>query len=143
MARKSVPQRQKEEPADLYVSWLRNLRSAARTRIVLVQHKKEADVLKGFGVRRVVWYSEPEWKFVYALQKAQRECIVLFDVDRKSNEVCERLQSTLRQAGVRLNTRFRKVLFTSKSKELSGLLKYLHKTVFDSERKHAGAPQQA
>ena len=78
---------------------------------MLVQHKKERDLLLGLGVHNVYYYQEPVFKLVDGLKATEKECILLFDVDRKSNE---------------------------KFKELAGLLKFLHEQVALSKRYHEG-----
>ena len=138
--RDAHPQTQAEEPMDLYPNWLDNLRRASEFATVFVQHKHDADVLKSLDIKNVYYYQEPEFKIIEAIVEMGKECILLFDVNRPSNELCERMKSELEQRGVKVNPRFRKVLFTAQFKELGGLLKFLHTHVADSPRKHEGAP---
>jgi hypothetical protein len=42
------------------------------------------------------------------------------------------------QHGVKVNTRFRKILFTGKLKTLSGFLKFIHRSIGLSEKKSQG-----
>lgn len=127
-----------ECPIDKYQEWLNHLANASEERVVLVEHKKEAEVLKALGVRNVIYYQKPEQDLIDAIADMKKECILLLDADRPSNKECERLKTLLNQNGVKTNTRFRKVLLTSQFKELSGLLKYLHTHVADTPRKHEG-----
>jgi hypothetical protein len=70
----------------------------------------------------------------------KRECILLFDATHAGNVACERVKSDLQNMGVRVNTRFRKLLFVSANKEVGGLLKFLHAQVMGTERKDAVGP---
>ena len=122
---------------DKLQNWLKTLTNASKDRIVIVEHKRDAERISFLGVKNVNWYRsrEPEYKMVERLQKANKECILLFDTDRPSNSKCEKLKALLQQNGVKVNTRFRKVIFTSEFNELSGLISYLKKQINITPRK--------
>lgn len=143
-ARRSQPRlrRRKSESVGVYVDWLNNVRNASKSRTVVVQHKRDAEVLKGLGVQHVFYVQEPYFRFIDAIVRLKRECILLFDGTHKGNSVCERVRSDLLQHGIAVNTRFRKILFTSPNKELGGLLSFLHKQVAVSLRVHEALPRR-
>ncbi len=124
---------------DKLVHWMQHIKRASRKCMVVAQHKKDRDVLKSLGCKNVVYYKEPEADFIQSLVDREKECILLFDGDRPSNVKCERMRSELQQQGVKVNTRFRKIIFTQKAKTFSGLLKHIH-MVAGSERVHSGLP---
>lgn len=138
--RRSNPraQRKGECGVDLAEEWLNKVRNASKTHTVLVNHKKAADILKGLGVQNVYYYVEPEFQLLQAIADVGRPCIVLWDATRPGNTKCERVKQKLQNLGVKVNTRFRKFLFTTPFKELHGFLAFVHKHVFDSQRKHEG-----
>ncbi len=136
MARKSRPTKQKECKDDIYVEWLDHVKNASKERVVFVMHKKDADVLASFGIKNLFYYTEPEFKLLEQIKDEDKECILLFDASRPANKLCEHLKSELEQMGVKCNTRFRKILFTSQFKELSGLNKFLRIHVDPSARKY-------
>ena len=137
----TAAQRRGEEEIDLYASWLEKLKTGSENRITLVQHKHDADMLTGLGVKNVIFYREPEEDFIEEVAGQGKEVILLFDANRPSNELAARVESKLQQRKVSVNPRFRKLLLTSKFKELGGLLSFLHKDVYDTPRKHEGAPE--
>jgi len=91
-------------------------------------------------VKNVIYYEKPEQQLIEDIANTGRECILLFDADRGSNETAARLRSQIMEHGGKVHTRFRKVLLAGKVKELSGLLKFLHRKVATSDRKHKGMP---
>lgn len=144
MPRKNNPRAQGkgECKVDLYSEWLAHLKNASKTRLVLVKSKKAHDVLKRLGIKGTLYYNHPnfrpDYKLIDFLEEQGKEVILLFDADRPSNSACEKLKAKLQQNKIKTNTRFRKILFGCESKDLSGLLTYLHKHVADSTRKHEG-----
>jgi 5S rRNA maturation endonuclease (ribonuclease M5) len=114
------------------------VRNASAKSTVLVQHKKDAEILRSLGVKHVYYYQEPEHQLLQAIADIRRPCIVLWDATRPGNAKCQRITDTLQKLGVEVNTRFRKFLFTTPFKALSGLLSFIHAHVYDSPRKHEG-----
>lgn len=141
-ARRPTPRQRRKGTAStsVYLDWIEHLADASKTRTVIVAHKRDADVLKSLGVRNVYYPIEPYFRFLDSIIKIKRECILLFDATRPGNSVSERVGSDLNQHGIKTNTRFRKLLFTSANKELGGLLKFIHQQVMGAERKHAAGP---
>lgn len=129
--------RTKGRELDKLQNWFKTLINASKERVVVVEHKSDAQILSFLGVSNVVFYQprEPEYKMVDRMGDSNKECILLFDADRKSNATCEKLKALLQQNGIRTNTRFRKVLFTTEFKELGGIITYLKKQINTSPRK--------
>lgn len=132
------PTHKAEEPLDMYLEWIEKLKRASKSRIVLVKHKSDADVLQSLGVKNLIYYTEPEEDLIQRIVGMKKECLLLIDADRPNNELSERIESRLQQEGIKVNTRFRKILFLSPFRELSGLLAYVHKHLTDTPRKHFG-----
>ncbi|MEM4240263.1 MAG: hypothetical protein QXK08_03665 [Candidatus Woesearchaeota archaeon] len=127
---------------DIYAGWISHIRSASKNSAVVVGHKKEADILAGFGVKHVYYLKEPYFRFIETLMKLNKECILLFDATHSGNVDCERVASDLLQHGIKVNTRFRKMLFTSACKELGGLLAFIHKHIAITPRTHEALPER-
>lgn len=125
-----------------YVDWVQHVRNASKKSTVVVHHKRDADVLKAMGVQHVYFVQEPYFRFLDALANLRRECILLFDATHAGNVICERVKSDLQNHGVKINTRFRKILFTSANRELGGFLKFLHEQVTTTPRKHEALPRR-
>lgn len=143
-ARRAQPRlrRKKTESVSIYIDWLAHVRNASKRCAVIVGHKRDADVLASLGVQHVYYVQEPYFHFLDGIAKLKRECILLFDATHAGNVVCERVKSDLQQLGTTVNTRFRKLLFLSASKELGGLLSFIHKHVAVSARVHAALPRR-
>lgn len=118
---------------DKLLNWLGVLKRASRTRTILVQHKKDADVLQSIGVKNVVWQIEPDYKLVDII--TNKECWLVFDANRPGNKACARTRALLERNGIIVSTRMRKLLFSSHIQELSGLLKKIHQEL-NTPRKH-------
>jgi len=140
--RRAQPRRKRKATAnvDIYIDWLAHVRNASKKSTVIVGHKRDADVLKSLGVQHVYYVQEPYFKFLDAISKMKRECILLFDGTHPGNVISERVESDLQQHGLKTNTRFRKILFTSSNKEVGGFIKFIHKQVAISSRTHAALP---
>ncbi len=136
MPRKTIPSG--ECPEDKIQNWIEVLRKASVERTVLVQHKRDADVLKSLHVQHVYYEQEPDFKVIEAIVDLGKECLLLYDATRAGNTACARMRSKLEHRGVKVSTRMRKILFTSSCKELGGFLKYIHEQIMPTERKHAG-----
>lgn len=124
---------------DKLVHWMDHVRKASKKCMVVAQHKSDRDMLKSVGCKNVVYYKEPEADFIQSLVDKEKECILLFNGDRPSNAKCQRIRSELEQQGVKVNTRFRKIIFTESAKTFSGLLKHIHQLA-GGERVHLGLP---
>lgn len=140
MPRRANPkaQRRGECDLDLCAQWVDHVANASENSVVLVNTKKAADILKSYGVKRLIYYQEPEFELIQTIIEFNKPCVLLFDATRPGNKRCEKIRSQLQKNGVRVNTRFRKFLFTTPFKTLNGLLAYIHKHVYDTPRKHAG-----
>jgi len=117
-----------------YKNWLKNLKRASQTRIVLCQKKPDADLLKSLGISNTAWLQLPQYKTVEALSESGRECILLFNVNKRSNELCERTRALLEEHGVKVSTRFRKLLLSTELAEVSNLKKYIAAHLVETKR---------
>jgi len=124
---------------DKLIHWMDHIKNASKKCMVVTQHKKDRDVLKSIGCKNVIYPTKPESVFVQKIIDFEKPCILLFDGDRKSNSKCQKLRSLLEQNGIKVNTRFRKIMFTQASKTVAGLVKHIHRLA-GSERVHRGLP---
>ena len=124
---------------DKIVHWMDHLRKASKKFTIVCQHKKDRDFLKSFKCKNVVYPLEPVEDFIDIVVSMERPVILLYDGDRNSNSKYMKIKSLLQQHGVKINSGFRKIIFTQKARTFSGLLKYLHQLA-GTERIHAGLP---
>ncbi len=125
----------RETELEKFISWIKHLRNASRDRIILVQQKQDMKKLMELGVKNIIYLTEPRYKVVEQIAAKGKECVLLFNVNKRSDELCERTRAELMENGVKVNTRFRKLLLTTKLKEIKGILTYLKKhIVLEKER---------
>jgi len=120
-----------------YGNWIRALRNASKERIVLCEKKQDAEALARCGVAHTTWMHLPEYQTLEAIQAAGIECILLFNTNKNSNHKCEVIKSQLQELGVKVNTRFRKLLLASELRDVSNIQKYMQKYQVE-ERKDLG-----
>ena len=124
---------------DKLIHWMDHVRKASKKFLIVCQHKKDRDVMRSLKCKNVVYPLEPFEDFVDMIVSAEKPVILLFDGDRNSNSKCEKLRGVLQQRGVKVNTGFRKIIFTQSCRSFSGFLKHVH-SVAGSERVHSGLP---
>ncbi len=129
--------RQKEGEFDKFINWIEHLKNASNEgKLILVQGKRDKDKLAGFGIKSnaIEFFTKPEERFIEKITDLGKECILLFNVDKSSEKLAERVKTELRQQGVKVNTRFRKFLYVMEVKEVRALLPYLEKHLATSWR---------
>ncbi|VVB80828.1 Uncharacterised protein [uncultured archaeon] len=124
---------------DKLVHWMDHVRKASKKFLIVCQHKKDRDFMRSLKCKNVLYVMEPMVDFVDLVVWTEKPVILLFDGDRNSNSKFMKLKSFLQQRGVKVNTGFRKIIFTMPCRSFSGLLKYLHQLA-GSERVHSGLP---
>ncbi|RMD58195.1 hypothetical protein D6825_01640, partial [Candidatus Woesearchaeota archaeon] len=129
MARHNHPHPSK---LDKIFNWLEKLNHASKTHAIVCEHKKARDILKESKMKNVYYPLEPLEDFVDLLAGLEKPIILLYDPNAKSNRKCEKLKALLQQRKVRVNTRFRKLLYTTQM-DTAGLLKHI--------RRLAGSPR--
>ena len=107
-------------------NWIDQLKLDSVHKHVLVNEKRNKDTLEALGVCNVHHQIDESLPALDGLRQRNAECILLYDTDPSSNEVCSRMKAVLEGSGVKVNTRFRKVLFTENSPGLTSLLTMIH-----------------
>ncbi len=126
---------------DNFSDWLDHLRHASVIYPVVVEHDREKHELESFDVQNIVVLHEPEDKIIRSLhrmieiRKLKPTVILMMDVNRKGEKQYHRIKALVENHGLKVNGRFRKFLYTTEIKELSGLRRYLEKHVTLSIRR--------
>ncbi len=118
---------------DKLVHWMDHIRKASKKFTIVCQNKKVRDVLRSLKCKNIVYPLEPVEDFVDMVASYERPVILLYDGDRHSNTKYMKMKSLLQQHGVKINSGFRKIIFTQKSRNFGGFLKNLS-VVSGSER---------
>ncbi len=124
---------------DKYLNWLKVLKNASKKHLIVCQTKRDRDVMKSFGCKNVVYPLKPEIDFVDFISAADKPVILLYNIGPANNKKCEKMCSLLQQNGVKVNTRFRKLLFSQNTQSVSAVFKAIHKLA-GTERVHASLP---
>ena len=127
MARKTRPAG--DSPIDKFESWTNHLINASRKRMVLVDKKKDMDVLKTYGAHHVYWVKKPFFKAVDDIVSGKKDCILLFSVSKKGNEMAAKFKTLLEQNGVKVSARYRKYLLNEDMNDICGMFKRVMRKV--------------
>ena len=130
MVRKNV----RESKLDKFRSWVAHIRNASENKIILVETKAAVDELKKYNIDNIIYFKEG-YKFLEDLVAKNKEIVLLFNINTRSNSLAERTKDRLRERGAKVNTGFRKFLFVTQMRSISGLSSYLEKQVFMGPRK--------
>lgn len=134
-----MPRKNYAQPDNLqkYLNWLKALKNASSTHWIVCQTKRDRDGLRMLGVRNVYYPLDPFVDFVDILSSANKPIILLYNTDRRSNQKYERLRGLLQQRKVKVNPRFRKILFVQKNRTVRGIINEIHRLA-GSDRVHKG-----
>jgi dTMP kinase len=107
--------------------WIKALREASKEKIILVEGIKDKRALTSLGVKNIVILKgRALFEVVEGVVKSGKECIILFDLDKKGRELFGRINSRLQHFGVKVDNRFREFLFKeTKLRQIEGILHYL------------------
>jgi len=139
MARRANPQRRGTRNIEVYNNWIKTLANASKTRCVVVQNSKAKDVLKNLGVKNVHCWHGKEYVMIEKLCKMDKEVLLIFDTDRNSNAKCQKIRYLMERDGLKVSTRFRKLIFASQLKTVNGLVKFIKQQVAMGPRKYASS----
>jgi len=107
--------------------WTEDLREASKKKIILVEGMKDKRALEEFGVGNIIILKgRALFKVVEEVIESGKECIILFDLDKKGKELFGRVNSRLQHFGVKVDNSFREFLFkNTKLRQVEGLVSYL------------------
>lgn len=142
MGRRVRPKKERaSQLIDKFSDWLDHMRHASVIYPVLVGHDSEKHELESFDIQNVVVLHKPEDKIIRSLhtlikkRKLKPTVILMMDVDRRSEKHYHAVKNLIEQHGLKVNGRFRKFLYLTELKELSGLRRYLEKHITLSIRR--------
>ncbi|MDP4012614.1 MAG: toprim domain-containing protein [Candidatus Nanoarchaeia archaeon] len=122
---------------DKFKNWVENLKNASENHIILVEGKSDKEALASFGIKSsaIVYLKGPLYSVVESIAKKSKECILLMDLDAEGRKLQERLLTDLQANGVKVNTRFTKLLYTTKIRNIEAIPKYIEKHLTITPRK--------
>ncbi len=104
-----------------------------------MQNAQAKTVLKNLGVKNVhCWHGE-EFKMIDKLCTLNKEVLLIFDTDRNSNAKCQKIRYLMEREGLKVSTRFRKLIFASQLKTVNGILKFIREQVVMTPRRQGSS----
>lgn len=93
--------------------------------VIIVEGKKDKAALQLFGITNILELSKQSLAALIDNLAAEKECIILTDLDKEGRKLYGRLSQGLEKRGVRLNKKFRNFLYTqTKLRNIEGLKHY-------------------
>ena len=120
---------------DKFHNWIESLKNASKTKVILVEGKKDQRALEYFKIKSILTLREPLFETVEKIATTGKECILLMDLDAEGRKLHARLLSDLQANGVKVNTRFRKLLFGTRVRNIEAIPKYIEHQLTISLRK--------
>lgn len=122
---------------DKFINWVKNLKSAAESKVILVEGLSDKDALASFGIKRssIITLREPLYKVVESIAKKAKECVLMMDLDAAGRKLQERLLTDLQANGVKVNTRFIKFLYGTRVRNIEAIPRYIERHLAQTPRK--------
>jgi len=108
-----------------FEEFLQKLKKASKNKIIVVEGIKDKKALESLGIENIITLKKPLYKVIEDIVETKKECIILTDLDKKGKELYGRLNSKLKQFGVKIDNRFREFLFKTKLRQIEGISRYL------------------
>ena len=107
--------------------WLEKIKASGK--MVIVEGREDKESLKRLGITNVTQLNKkPLYKIVEEIVKAEKEAIILTDLDKKGKQLYGKLNHDLQRFGVKIDNRFRNFLFKhSQLRQIEGLDSYLER----------------
>ena len=120
---------------DKFHSWIEHLKNASKTKVILVEGKNDKKALESFKIKNIIYLKDSLYKVVEDIAETGKECILLVDLDAEGRKLHARLLNDLQANGVKVNTRFRKLLFTTRIRTIEAIPKYIERQLTLTPRK--------
>ena len=95
-------------------------------RLIIVEGKKDAAALQLFGIDNIMQLSKKSIpSLIDDISSAEKEIIILTDLDKEGKKLYGKLNSGLQKQGVKINNRLRNFLYReTKLRNIEGLKHY-------------------
>ena len=119
--------RNKRIELELLQKWISELKEESEKKPVVVEGKKDSIALEKFGIKTEQLHKTHDSlsKRIEELSR-NKECILLFDLDKAGRKLHAKIKDDLKRAGVRVNNTFRNFLLAeTELRFIEGLDTYL------------------
>ncbi len=96
-----------------------------RGTLVVVEGVKDKRALESFGIKNIFTLKKPLYAVVEEIASAEKEVVLLTDLDEEGKKLYHQLSRDLQKHGVKVDNRLREFLFTTKLRHVEGLATYL------------------
>lgn len=95
--------------------------------IVIVEGKKDKKALQSFEIKNIIELNKrPLFEIIENISSNNKNCVILTDLDKQGKELYGKLNSGLRQFGVKIDNSFRNFLFKKTHlRQIEGMETYL------------------
>jgi len=125
----------KESELDKFRQLIQHLRIKSKEIPVIVESEREKKVLQGLEIKNIICASKPLYDFAEKIAKKTKECIMLFDSDKRGQDLYAEVKSELELQGVKIDQRFQQFIFHTQIKRIEGIPRYIEKHLMDTPRK--------
>lgn len=124
-----------ESELDRFRSWIENLKTASETKVILVEGKNDKKALESFEIKNVYSLRGALFQTVEKIASLGKDCILLMDLDAEGRKLHAKLLTGLQANGVKVNNKFRKLLFATKIRTIETIPKYIERQSTINPRK--------
>lgn len=119
--------RNKSNEFPLLRKWISELRKDSKTKLVIVEGKKDKEALEKLGIKSIQLHkTNNSLNERVELFSKSKECILLFDLDRAGRKLHAKIKESLQRLGVKVNSRYRNFLLTkTRLRFIEGINTYL------------------
>ena len=125
----------RESELDKFRQWIEHLRIKSKEIPVVVESEREKRVLETLKISNIHILSAPLENFAEEFAKNNKECILLFDTDKRGQELYTKVKAELEQQHIKIDQRFEQFIFHIPLKRIEGIFTYFHKHLIDTPRK--------
>lgn len=124
-----------ESELDKFNSWIENLKKASETKVILVEGRKDKKALESFEIKNVYCLRGALFQTVEKIASLGKGCILLMDLDAEGRKLHAKLLSDLQKNGVKVDVRFRKLLFATEIRTIEAIPKHIERHLTLNPRK--------
>lgn len=120
---------------DKFNSWIENLKKASETKVILVEGRNDKKALESFEIKNVYCLRGALFQTVEKIASLGKDCILLMDLDTEGRKLHAKLLSDLQKNGVKVDVRFRKLLFATEIRTIEAIPKHIERHLTLTPRK--------
>jgi len=105
--------------------WIKKLRKDSKKAIVLVEGIKDRRALEKLGISNIMILKKPLYAVIEEIVSSEMPCIILLDLDKAGKILYSKIVPRLKHFGVKIIDDYRNFLFTTKLRQVEGIINWL------------------